>query len=341
MPPRLRLSAHSALRHSGRYESKGPFRVATTAASISQPSIASFSQIRTAATASVAVSPTPYYPPTQPPSHRRPEYRKSQLHRQYASLLRTMPLILFFQHNNLKSVEWVNIRRELTKALRKVDEEHAAKGRTDLPPLADIVKIQTIQTNIFDAALRVVDYFHPKTTAPVNDDPSSSPILSRDDPRLTHDLSHTAYQAVLDKRGKHDLAMLLMGPIAIVSFPLVSPEHVKAALSILAPSPPQFPAPTRRANPGYYELGTQAGLRKLMLLGARVEGRVFDDEGTKWIGGLEGGMAGLRAQLVYLLQSVGASLTGTLEGAGKSLYLTMESRRIVLEEEQNGGKKEQ
>lgn len=237
-----------------------------------------------------------------------------------------MPLILFFQHNNLKSTEWVNIRRELTKALRKVDGEQAAKERTDLPPLADTIKIQTIQTGIFEAALRVVDFYRPETSSSTG---------------WTHDLSSAAYEAVLEKRGKHELATLLMGPIAIVSFPLVSPEHVKAALSVLAPSPPAFPAPTRRANPGYYELVTQSGLQKLGLLGARVEGKAFDSEGTKWIGGIEGGLAGLRGQLVYLLQAAGASLTGTLEGAGKSLYLTMESRRSVLEEEQNGGKKEE
>jgi hypothetical protein len=34
------------------------------------------------------------------------------------------------------------------------------------------------------------------------------------------------------------------------------------------------------------------------------------------------------------LQSVGSSVTSTLEGAGKTLYLTLESRRSVLEEEQ-------
>lgn len=237
-----------------------------------------------------------------------------------------MPLILFLQHNNLKSTEWVNIRRELTKALRKVDEAQAAKEGSDLPPLADAIKIQTIQTSIFEAALRVVDFYHPETS-------------SID--ALTHDLSRAAYEAVLDKRGKHELSTMLMGPIAIVSFPLVSPEHVKAALSVLAPSPPAFPAPTRRANPGYYEIATQAGLQKLGLLGARVEGKAFDDVGTRWVGGIEGGLAGLRGQLVYLLQSMGANLTNTLEGAGKSLYLTMESRRSVLEEEQNGEKKEE
>lgn len=164
----------------------------------------------------------------------------------------------------------------------------------------------------------------------------TKPITSRDDPRLTHDLSRTAYQAVLDKRGKHDFSTLLMGPIAILSFPTLSSDHLKAALSILSPKAPEFPAPTRRANPGYHDLTTQAGLQKLMFLGARVEGKLFDDEQTRWVGGIQGGMGGLQAQVVALLQSVGAGVTGALEGASKSLYLTLESRRSVLEEEEKG-----
>lgn len=68
-----------------------------------------------------------------------------------------------------------------------------------------------------------------------------------------------------------------------------------------------------------------------MLLGARVDGEVFDLDGVRWIGGVEGGLGGLRSQLVYMLQSAAAGVTNTLEGAGKSLYVTMESRRLDLE----------
>ena len=78
---------------------------------------------------------------------------------------------------------------------------------------------------------------------------------------------------------------------------------------------------------------TQAGLQKLLLLGARIEGKVFDQEGTRWVGGIEGGIEGLRAQLVHLLSSSGASITGALEGVGKSLWVTVEGRRGMLEEE--------
>lgn len=77
----------------------------------------------------------------------------------------------------------------------------------------------------------------------------------------------------------------------------------------------------------------QAGLQKLFLLGARVDGGVFDLEGTRWVGSIDGGIDGLRSQLVQMLQGFGAGLASTLESAGKSLYFTMEGRRNMLEEE--------
>ncbi|KAF3481448.1 uncharacterized protein GIQ15_04207 [Arthroderma uncinatum] len=274
----------------------------------------------------------------QPPSHRRPEFRKSQLHRQYASILRTMPLIIYFQHNNLQSMEWANIRRELIKVLRKVDAQNAAMGSSE-PAIADTIKLQIIQTSIYEASMRVVDFYRPET-ASIG---ASGPIFNKEDPRLTHDLSHAAYKAVLSKRGKHDFSNLLVGPIATLSFPSVSPDHLRAAFTILAPTAKSgmFPAPSRKANPGLYDLVTQPGLQKLMLLGARVEGKVFDADETRWVGGIEGGMGGLRARLVGMLQGASAGLARTLESAGNNLYLTLESRRTVMEEEQNGGKKEE
>lgn len=75
-----------------------------------------------------------------------------------------------------------------------------------------------------------------------------------------------------------------------------------------------------------------------MLLGARIDGEVFDKDGTRWVGSIDGGIDGLRSQLVGMLQGFGANLTQTLESAGRSLWFTMESRRNMLEEEQQGVK---
>ncbi|KAL3420821.1 ribosomal protein [Phlyctema vagabunda] len=266
--------------------------------------------------------PIVHYPATQPPSYKPPEFRKSQLLRQYASLLRSTPLMLLFQHNNLKATEWVGVRRELTKALQKVDVAQVAAGEPPLN-LAANVKIQIVQTGIFAAALRVVEFYNPESQG----DSQTG---------FTHSLSKAAHEAALDKKTAHGLAPLLSGPLVALTLPTVSPQHLKAAISILAPSAPDFRAPTRKANPGYHDLAVQNGLAKLMLLGARVEGRVFDVEGTKWVGGIPGGLGGLQAQLVAMLQGVGAGVTNTLESAAKNLYFTMESRKTMLEDEENG-----
>jgi large subunit ribosomal protein L10 len=231
--------------------------------------------------------------------------------------------MLLFQHNNLISLEWSGVRRELSKALRKVDEERVAAG---LPAenLADGIKLQVIQTGIFSSALRVVEYYNAE----------ADPTQPGDG--LTHVLSKAAHEAASNTRTTHALKPLLSGPLAVLTFPAVSPQHLKAAISILAPSAPQFPAPTRRANPGWHDPSVQAGVQKLLLLGARVEGKVFDVEGTKWVGSIEGGLEGLRGQLVGMLQGLGAGITNTLESAAKNLYFTVESRRTMLEDEEKG-----
>ena len=244
--------------------------------------------------------------------------------------------MLLFQHNNLKATEWMAVRRELAQALRKLDE---AKGSTE--EVAEGIKVQIIQTGIFAAALRVAEYFHPELLPPAPSEIPHHPFSRHPDPHdpsLRHGLSRTAHEAVKSKKVVHALAPLLSGPLAVVAFPTVSTEHLKTALSILAPNAPRFPAPTRRANPSYHDPMVQAGLQKLMLLGARVEGRVFDTDGTRWVGSIEGGLEGLRGQLVALLQSLGAGVTNTLEGAGKSLYFTMDSRRTMMEDEGKKGK---
>ncbi len=79
----------------------------------------------------------------------------------------------------------------------------------------------------------------------------------------------------------------------------------------------------------------QTGLQKLMLMGARVEGKAFDSEGARWVGGISGGLEGLRAQVVHMLQAIGGGVTSALESHGKSIFLTLESRRIQMDEEAN------
>lgn len=276
-----------------------------------------------------------------PTSHRRPEFRKSQLLRQYTSLLRTSPLTLFFQHNNLQAKEWIGIRRELAYALNKVDETKLAtatalhdttttndndSNKSPAPhpnfiPLTPLIRLQTVRNGIFEPALRILDYYRPEQVQ------DGSPA---------HDLSTAAYQQTNRMRGKHILTPLFLGPVAVLTFPCVSPDHLKAALSILSPQRGVCPAPKRRLRPTYYDPAVQVGLKKLSLLAARVDGKVLDDAQTQWVTTIEGGMDGLRSQLVATLQGASMGLATTLEGATKSLYVTMESRRLDLDEQING-----
>lgn len=279
---------------------------------------------------------TPQWDPRQPPSHRDPTYRKSQLLRSYVSLLKTTPLILIFQHNNIRSQEWVAIRRELERALQKADDQLAATASPGSAPqlIANAIELQVIKTTIFEPALRVAEYYTPEPSEGSHENDTGLRNI-REDPSLTHSLSEQAYHDVLRHKGKHPLSPLLNGSLAILTFPTVSPQHLKTALSILSPSPPNFPAPTRRANPTYHEPAVQDGLKKLMLLGARIDGQVFDIEGTRWVGSIEGGLDGLRAQLVAMLQGFGAGLTRTLDMAGQNVWFTMEGRRRDMEEKEN------
>lgn len=256
------------------------------------------------------------------------EFRKSQLHRQYQSMLRSTPLLLLFQHNNLKAAEWTSIKRELATALSQLDRDLAKAGDTQY--IGSSTKIQVVQTGIFASALRVVEFWNPRFT----DNPNIDTGERRND-KAVHGLSKEAWQAGRKKGRHHGLEALLSGPIAALQLPAVSPQHLKAALSILAPSK-DIPAPKRRTSPTYHEPAVQNGIAKLMLLGARVDTQVLDFDRARWIASIQGGLGGLHAQLVHMLQGVGSTLSTTLESAGRSLYVTVEGRRSMLKEDSEG-----
>jgi large subunit ribosomal protein L10 len=273
---------------------------------------------RSYATATAAVAaigqPETLHSPLQPPSLKPAQFRKTQLHRAYTSLLRSTPLIVFFQHNNLQSTEWAAIRRELTQALRKLDAQNP-----DKPQIADAIKIQVIQSSIFDIALRVVDTHYTKES-------------DVDGSALPHGVSREAYLAASSLK-QHPLSHLLSGPLAILTLPSMATQHLQLALSMLSPRSPDYKAPPRRTHPGYYAPEVQNGVAKLMLLGARADNNVMDADKVRWAGGIVGGMDGLHAQLVAVLQGAGVGLQQTLQGASQSLYFTVEGRRLMLEED--------
>jgi large subunit ribosomal protein L10 len=241
--------------------------------------------------------------------------------------------MLFFEHNNLTAVEWAAIRRELRKALLAVPPPF------DVPTMnpTEDIQLQVLRTRMFGVALRIAEFFDPETAArdPKTSRTNKGPVV--------HDLSAAAYDAIKGVDGTSNpesvyaqISPYMAGPLAGLIFPGVWPQHLAAALSILSPTPGSFPAPTRRKNPGFYDLSCQAGLAKLRLIGGRIEGQVFDPEGVKWVGGIEGGMEGLRVQLVAILQGAGFGVASTLESPSRSLWFSLETRRGMLEDEGKG-----
>ncbi|KAG6003250.1 hypothetical protein E4U21_002233 [Claviceps maximensis] len=267
---------------------------------------------------------------TKPQSARPVETRKSQLIRTYTSLLRTTPLILFFQHSNLTAVEWAAVRRELKKALEAVPQPTGIASSSFLP--LSQMQLQVVRTNMLSVALKIVEFHRP-------DGPTGSILGQRSGAAApTHDLSDVAYEAIRNTTILHNSAYgqmepLLVGPLAALTFPTVSPTHLAAALSVLAPVPGKFQAPTRKKSPGYHDPICQNGLAKLLLVGGRIEGKIFDQSGLNWVGSIDGGMDGLRSQLVGLLQGAGLNLATSLETGGRSLWLALEGRRVQLDDQ--------
>lgn len=251
--------------------------------------------------------------------------------------------MLMFQTNNLTAVELAAVRRELRFALAAVPPP-AASPDPSRPPvdIAPGVLLQIVRTRMLSQALKIVEFYDPATTVV----PASAE--KKDKRAYKHDLSLPAYEAVKAAEENvpagslyAELTPVVVGPMAVVTFPAVSPQHLAAALSVLAPNPPEYPPPSRKKNPGYWDLTTQGALQKLLLVGGRVESKAFDNDGVRWVGGIEGGLDGLRAQLVGMLQSAGLGLTSVLEGAGKSLWLTVEGRRTMLEDAEKDGEKKE
>ncbi|KAI5819632.1 hypothetical protein BZA77DRAFT_275366 [Pyronema omphalodes] len=244
--------------------------------------------------------------PTQPPSHRAADSRKTQLHRTYLSLLRSTPLMLVFQHNNLKAVEWSALRREITAALAKLTPagEHDA--------IAQHTKINVIRGGVFSAAMGVAEIYDKQGGK-------------------EHGTSKEAYKLTNKKRQKHPLSPLLDGPVGIVTFPVMSPPHIKTVVDIMFPE--------GRSVKGLDPLALSA-IQKLILLAARVDGhaasgsigtgRVVDGKMVRWVSALPGFEA-LRGQVVAMLQSVGgADLVRTLDALPISAVRTIDAHRKVL-----------
>src|SRR4051812_42451011 len=212
MAPRLQCAAARGLR-----SAVNTPRIPTRSVALLYPSTltASSPSPRHYATATASIPglslPADYVPPLKPPTARPADVRKAQLLRSYTSLLRSTPLILMFQHNNLTAVEWAAIRRELRKALAGVPQGTAP---VDISPQ---ISLQVIRTRIFDIALKIVEFFDPsnvKTSMVTSITGKKVPTV------YNHDLSKAAYEAIKSatKEGAPEstvyaqLSPLMVGP---------------------------------------------------------------------------------------------------------------------------------
>ncbi|KHN98604.1 uncharacterized protein MAM_03728 [Metarhizium album ARSEF 1941] len=183
---------------------------------------------------------------------------------------------------------------------------------------------------MFSVALRIFEFHDPQASK----NAVSVQVASHGHP--AHDLSEMAYKAIREATVPADsvfaqLQPLMVGPIAALVLPAVSPAHLAAALTVLSPVPGVFPAPTRKKSPGYHDPICQSGLAKLMLVGGRIEGKVFDQAGVNWVGGIADGVDGLRAQLVNILHGAGLGVTAALDGSSRNIWLALQSRRLQLD----------
>ncbi|KAK6539692.1 hypothetical protein TWF694_009896 [Orbilia ellipsospora] len=255
----------------------------------------------------------------QPPSHRPFDSRQNLLHRTYLSLLRATPLLVFFQHNNLKGNELVAIRRDLRNVMANVDAQIAASQPPPEPaedgtlppktrPIGNHVKMTIVNTELLSAALRVAEYL-PKD---FNKGSSSGP---------------EAYRLTMGYKKVHPLEPFLVGPVGLVQFPTISPPHLLAVLNLLFPEKATFKKGT---DPAFI-----SGVSKLLLLGAKIDkigGRTIDTAALRYITSL-GDITTLRGQLLGIMQSAGAGLVATLQSPSKGLWVMMEGRRKMLDPE--------
>jgi len=234
--------------------------------------------------------------------------------------------MIFFQHNNLRAVEWVALRRELLFGLRKIDPKST---------LAEGTRITVLSSALFAASLRVAEGHDPQHKR--SSEPGGSKLIAKE----TEGLKKT-----------HPLSPIFTAPVAVLSFPSVEPAHLKTALDILFP--------LKNPKKGLDPLAV-SGLQKFVLLAGRVDGHVYGSrvgEGRVMdvdlirvlallpdVNTLRGELlAMLRgaggADLVMNLGNIGAGLARTVDTYRKMLSGELDSDGRPVEDKAEGGGKE-
>lgn len=151
--------------------------------------------------------------------------------------------------------------------------------------------------------------------------------------------------APLDEQTTKNIAELVAGGLAVLSFPTLNPPLLNAILKAMSKAVPPRPAKTpkqledqRKALEAAFVPGKRtrrvkpAPVPELRVVGAFIEGRVFKAEGVQNVAGLPT-LDMLRAQLVGLLSAPATQLAMVLsEASGGKLARTLEGLKKSLEE---------
>ncbi|KAJ8608638.1 hypothetical protein MRB53_039522 [Persea americana] len=313
MPSRIPTSLFSPSTYTTLHEPAGH----SSPASLSRPYAAA-----ALASAQAPTSSKPHiqtHHPLQPPSLKPAQLRKSQLLRAYVSLLRSSAA-------RSSSSSTPTSSHQNGSASDASSPERSTKPARVL--LRRRVRLTAVQGAVFGAAIRIAEFA--RKNPGMSDERAyalSEAVVQRDtavEVRARQAPACTACAARRPDRG----VVVSVGGYSAAGCGVADIGRRCRVGQVLERSP----APKRKDAPGLYEPGTQNGLAKLMLLGARVEDKVLDGAGARWVGWLARCRRSSRTA-GGIVTRIGMGLVGTLEGQRNSLYLTLEGRRMAMEDE--------
>ncbi|KAI0082313.1 hypothetical protein K474DRAFT_1655694 [Panus rudis PR-1116 ss-1] len=261
----------------------------------------------------MTVDPPRVYPRIKGP--RRYDEKKTFLYNQYTRLLQNSsqsPIILL-QHADFSIPRLISLRRDIAAAAaRHVIPSPSLASPTPAPKSAEsqhpkLPTLTIMRTSIFGVALR----------------------------------DHAPKDAHIAK----EIAEMVEGGLAILTFPELNPPQLNAVLRAMSRaipprkprSPDEIEAEKKEAEKNYVP-GRRVKRQRpdpvphLQLLGALIEGRVFKAEGVQDVAKLPT-LDTLRAQLVGLLSAPATQLAAVLsEASGGKLARTLEGLKKSLEE---------
>ncbi|CCL98159.1 uncharacterized protein FIBRA_00153 [Fibroporia radiculosa] len=263
--------------------------------------------LRNVRTYVVSIEPPRVYPNKTVP--RNYSERKTYLYNQYTRLFQSSfdsPLI-FLQHTDFSVPRLIRLRRDIAAAAARHASAPTLAGPSPAA-MAEPPTLTVLRTSIFGVTLR--------------------------------DFSPLDTQAVTE------IAGMIEGGLAVLSFPSFNPPQMNAILRALSRAvPPRVPKTPQEIEqqkkdveaafvPGRRQKRQRpVPVPELKLVGALIEGRVFKAPGVWDVAGLPT-LEILRAQLVGLLSAPASQLALVLgEAGGGKLARTLEGLRKSLEEE--------